>query len=883
MIELSLLGSPELRRSGETSAAILVQPRRLALLAYLATSRGTYQRRDRLLLLFWGDQPESRARASLRQALYFIRKALGDDALITRGDEEVGLNFDVAHVDVRTVELAIAGRRDADALALYRGDFLADFNVANAPEFERWASERRRELRRAILDAAWRLAETSRGPDAVRWSWRALELAEYADGDVRRAMEVMTAAGDRAAALEAQRMATGSDIPPVDIAPQPPVESITPSLPSSRQSSRKLGIAAAVLAIVAAGWMLAQRTVSATPVDANVASRVAVFPFTVHSPAGQVGYLHDGTATLLALALDGAGRLRVVDPNAVLSASPATPDLPSAKRIASTLNAGQFVLGEINEAGPRLNVSATLYDQSGRVLGRATAAGDDSRVFDMVDSLARHLAISAMPDSSARLAGVASTSTRSLAAFKSFLAGETAMRAGHYREAVTALQDAVAADSTFGLAWYRLSLAREWTDGEFSSDSAAALAEHFAAHLPDRDRKLLAARRAFVRRDQVEAEKLANEVLALYPTDADAWAQLGEVRFHLSPNIGSGIDVAREPFLTVLRYRPNDLTARVHLTRIAARNGDTAHLDEWSGHDAWRMDPSEVGTFELAAMRSVLLNDVEARDSVSAALRRATARTVASTVWRLAIYAGDPIAADHIASMGRQNGIVSPADVMGSLSRGQLAQKPIDVNGSGAHAILLATLLALPSAPELPQLARSAQQELKQVMRSRPAVRDDRAAVAERVLAARYPDALAAPVRQQDLPASEERTVRAVIDAMHLLGSDPAQSLNRIVPANLDEPTLMRDALYDIVASIRGEAMHRLHRGEDAVLWLRSIGLNSLGSSAAIAIANRRLAAIEDARGNRAAAAPYRVRFINAWQSADPALQPLVEAARAAR
>ena len=558
MIELTLLGSTTLCRLGEPADALLVQPRRLALLAYLAASAGAFQRRDRLLLLFWGEQPEHRARASLRQALYFIRRSLGDDVLLSRGDDEVGLNQAAIRVDVTELERSIAEGNAERSLELYRGDFLADFNIDGAPEFERWATDRRRELRRSVVGAAWQLADASLGAGsqdlAIRWARRAVDLAEYSEHDVRRAMRTISTAGNRSAALEmyetlSERLAadhgTGPETETASLANELRVSSgsielveiranglprsLTPDVERPRSDSpvrlaarpRLASFARIALAVVVVSGLTGlavTRSHTSASSDASIANRVAVFPFTVRSRLTQSGYLRDGVATLLGLALDGAGRLRIVDPNAALSASSPTVDLEAARRVATTLGAGQFVLGEIEESGARLNITATLYDIQGRTQVRATATGDEGRLFDLVDSLARRLAVSAMTDSTARLASAAATSTRSLAAFKAFLAGEASMHAGHYREAASALQDAVAADSSFGLAYYRLSLVREWTDGEISSDSANALAEHFSSHLPDRDRKLLAARRAFVRQDGANGERLVRGVLATYPT-----------------------------------------------------------------------------------------------------------------------------------------------------------------------------------------------------------------------------------------------------------------------------------------------------------------------------------------------------------------------------
>src|SRR5690349_25016054 len=95
MIELRLIGRVSLTGvQGREVRNLLRQPRRLALLAYLAaaTPRG-FHRRDSLLALFWPELDQEHARAALRQALHVVRDALGADVIVTRGDEEVGLDF----------------------------------------------------------------------------------------------------------------------------------------------------------------------------------------------------------------------------------------------------------------------------------------------------------------------------------------------------------------------------------------------------------------------------------------------------------------------------------------------------------------------------------------------------------------------------------------------------------------------------------------------------------------------------------------------------------------------------------------------------------------------------------------------------------------------
>src|SRR5438552_3599545 len=149
MVEFRLLGTVNLTTAdGRDARGLVAQPRRLALLAYLAaaTPRGTH-RRDSLLALFWPELDQPRARAALRQSLYVLREVLGPAALVSHGNEEIGLDFAVVRCDVAEFDCAIAAGRLTEALDLYRGELLEGFFISGAPDFERWQDDERRCLR----------------------------------------------------------------------------------------------------------------------------------------------------------------------------------------------------------------------------------------------------------------------------------------------------------------------------------------------------------------------------------------------------------------------------------------------------------------------------------------------------------------------------------------------------------------------------------------------------------------------------------------------------------------------------------------------------------------------------------------------------------------
>ena len=80
MLEIRLLGQYDVRRDGEP-VEIASRPSRL-LFAYLVLTAGKRHPRERLAGLLWPESDESSARGNLRQALWRLRKAIGETYLL---------------------------------------------------------------------------------------------------------------------------------------------------------------------------------------------------------------------------------------------------------------------------------------------------------------------------------------------------------------------------------------------------------------------------------------------------------------------------------------------------------------------------------------------------------------------------------------------------------------------------------------------------------------------------------------------------------------------------------------------------------------------------------------------------------------------------------
>ncbi len=207
MIRLRTFGLTDLRApDGSEVSPVLAQPKRFALLTYLAAARPRgVQRRDRLLALFWPELSEARARDALNQSLRFLRQALGAEALVRRSAEDVGVDPELVWCDASAFRAAAEAERWDDALALYRGDFLRGFFVEGADGFERWMETERAALRALAARGARELARRHEGEGAltvaITWGRRALEITPNDERALRDLLSLHVRAGDHAGAL----------------------------------------------------------------------------------------------------------------------------------------------------------------------------------------------------------------------------------------------------------------------------------------------------------------------------------------------------------------------------------------------------------------------------------------------------------------------------------------------------------------------------------------------------------------------------------------------------------------------------------------------------------------------------------------------------------
>ena len=225
MITIRLLGVIDVRDAdGQEITAVLSQPKRLALLAYLATpSPGGHHRRDTLLGLFWPDLDSDHARNALSKAVHFLREALGPDAIVARSAEELALDPARIWTDIGAFEDAVATERYEEALRHYQGDLLPAVYFSDSAPFEQWLEETRTRHRSRVVRASRLEAERqeaarnyTRAIDVAR---RGAELSQDDERTLRRLLSLLYRLGDRAGALSmyerfARRLADELDSTP---------------------------------------------------------------------------------------------------------------------------------------------------------------------------------------------------------------------------------------------------------------------------------------------------------------------------------------------------------------------------------------------------------------------------------------------------------------------------------------------------------------------------------------------------------------------------------------------------------------------------------------------------------------------------------------------
>jgi DNA-binding SARP family transcriptional activator/TolB-like protein/Flp pilus assembly protein TadD len=512
VIRLRTLGATELRDSqGEDLRGLLAQPKRMALLAYLAlaTPRG-FQPRDTLLALFWPEHDTDHARNSLNQSVHALRRALGADVVVSRNGDALRLDPHELWCDAIAFEDALDAGRLGEALELYRGELLDGFHVAGAPDFERWLDAERVRLASRYVKAAELFAQEREAAgdaeSALTW-WRRLATRDpYKSRIAVRLMRALAASGDPAGAVQYARVHETLLRDELNVAPDPEVAAFVRQLvsrtgldephrrpdaagaansvlaPSSAAAEpeparvptasrarwsrlrRPITIAAAVVAF---GWVGVAVSVSNEPPrPSSIPIRsLAVLPLENLSGDSAHQWFADGMHDALITELARYPGLSVISRTSVMRYRGTKKTVPE---IAGELKVDAIVEGAVLQEGGKVRMTAQLvHGPSDRHVWAQSYTRDLRDVLllqnELADAIAREVRVASTPLPRVRRAraGPKDSIPSELHLQDLYLRGRHALLSGSrvgLETAAAAFREAIVLDSTFALAYAGLAI-----------------------------------------------------------------------------------------------------------------------------------------------------------------------------------------------------------------------------------------------------------------------------------------------------------------------------------------------------------------------------------------------------------------------------------------
>ena len=374
------------------------------------------------------------------------------------------------------------------------------------------------------------------------------------------------------------------------------VSTVTPAPLAAQQKPSRRAIYAAMAAVALAasvalfllwprGWSL----------EGDPRKSLIVFPFENRTGSAQNDYLEEASMNLLGLAVAYWEDMRVFDDertNSLLRRrsieSPSEIHFDAAQDMAREANVGTLVLGDIRREGDSLAIEAKVHDvlTGDRIVTeivRADLSADPRQVFD---SLAvRILHVSGAP--AGERPDILAQTTRSLEAYREYLAGTAALQQLSLDSARAHLNRAVQLDSTFALAYIRLRDADGWSLFEQNPQARreyVAKAMAYSNGLPLRYRLLVQFHSAYESGQYRRARQLARQMIERDSADVEAWYQLGEAHYHDSAGLFPHSDTlgnlgkALNAFERTLALDSGYVLAYLHITDVL---GDCGYNNPW--------------------------------------------------------------------------------------------------------------------------------------------------------------------------------------------------------------------------------------------------------------------------------------------------------------
>ncbi len=548
--------------------------------------------------------------------------------------------------------------------------------------------------------------------------------------------------------------------------------------------------------------------------------------------------------------------------------------LTVAREIAQREGFKAVVAGELQQVGPSLLVSAQLINaESGEVLATAReTARDSTGILDAVDRVSKQLRarIGESLRSIRANAPLADVTTGSLEALRKYSQALRVQSQGDNPGAIALLEDAVAQDSSFAMAWRKLGTMLI-NQGEKPARAEEAVTRAFALRdrLTFRERKLTEnSYYSDVRGAADSGVAALQSLLAEYPNDSWAWNNLGVMH----ETAGNKAEAERA-YTRAAELEPENILAwgNILTLRIGAGRFDSAAA-------ILQLMKARFPAGPAMDMRESLL-ELGRRDFAAAETRLTTlvARYQASASW-------------HDVFLNSLGGVLAIRGKLAESERIQRTLAELHAGRGDSSGALEADLLRVIPVALYREDQRSAKGELDAALRShppermaapeRPLVTLIRAAVSvgDRELATRFLDEFGR--NRGNIPGRVWEFLRQSMrgEVLSLRNESLPEALVAFRKAAttcsycVDPPMALAFERAGLPDSALAHYQHWADVGEN--LWEAGVYFHWAP------LAYFRLGELYEAKGERAKAVDYYGRLTELWREADPEFQPRVKEAK---